>query len=102
MRQEPPRFLQVIAKVFALETLETLPTEINPRFDQFDVRSFFQGVGNDSFVLVYCYGAGGVDYVTAWFDRVDRTEDELFLQMRKKDEISCCLSSPKFSLSYIK
>ena len=79
MRQEPPSLFQIITKVLALETLEPFSAKINTRFDQFDMRSFLQGIGNDSFVLVYCYRAGRVDYVTSRLDRVNGAENKLFL-----------------------
>jgi hypothetical protein len=81
----------------ALETLESLYTELETCRHKFTVWSFLQGVVDNCLVLVDCDGTCGVYNVSSgsarWRARVERTENELFLQVRKQLEVTFSLPS---------
>ena len=91
VRVNPPRQLQAVVEDLPSVPGETLLPELEPGIDELDVRSFSKSVVDDSLVLVDSYGTGRVNDVSPRFGlgvyTVDRTEDELFLEVGEEHKI---------------
>jgi hypothetical protein len=71
----------------ALEGSEALHTEFKTGLHELDIWPLLQGIIDDRLVLVDRDRTGRVDDIASrrrgWRGRVQRTQDELFLQMRQ-------------------